>query len=82
MRFITPLIFFGAAGYVWWYNQNHLDRIVMAVVIDLIAPATKGDPFAQGRLTVYLLAAVGGLFLVRDVIWYLRENRGVRPHDK
>lgn len=78
MRFITPVLFLAAAGYVYWYNQNHLDRLVLAFVFDLLVPSSKGDLVAQGRYTVMTLAGVGVLYLIRDIIWYLRENRGVR----
>lgn len=78
MRFFAAVFFFAAAGYVYWYNQNHLDRLVLQLVLDVLVPSSKGDPFTQGRLTVNILVGIGTLFFLRDFVGWLRENRGVR----
>ena len=81
MRFLTAAFFVAGAAYVWWYNNNHLDRLVLAWVFDLLVPSSKGDPITQGRWTVWTLAGVGGVFFVRDLIWTLRVNRSLPPRN-
>lgn len=82
MRFLTPILFFAAAAYVSWYNQNHVDRLILAYVFDILVPSSKGDPFTQGRLTVYALGGAGLVFLIRDIVWTLRIKRGVQKDDQ
>ena len=77
MRFITPILFFAAGAWVWWYNANHLDRVVLVHIFDWVAPSTKGDVALQGRLTAYLAFALGTAFLIRDLVWLARERRSV-----
>lgn len=78
MRFLTPAIFLAAAGWVAWYNANHVDQYHLRWLIDLIAPATRGDVVAQGRWTVGVLGALGALFLVRDIFWVMRARAARR----
>ena len=75
MRFITPVFMFAAAAYVWWYNANHTGSVVMLPGMDVIAPSTKGDPAAQGEMSAWVFAGLGGLFLVRAIWGTVRENR-------
>lgn len=63
-RFLAPLLFLGAAGYVWWFNQNHTDRILLLPFIPIVKPSLEGDLHAQGEITAQFLAAVGLLLLV------------------
>lgn len=63
-RFLAPLLFLAAAGYVWWFNQNHTDRILLLPFIPLVKPSLEGDLRAQGELTAELLAGVGLVLLV------------------
>lgn len=75
MRFLAALFFLGLGTYVWWYNQNHLDRIVLAYVLDWVFPASRGDIQLQGRLSAYVAWGAGALFLLRDLYWWWRERQ-------
>jgi len=47
-RFLAPLLFLAAAGYVWWFNQNHTDRVLLLPLLPALKPSLEGDFKAQG----------------------------------
>ena len=63
-RFLAPLLFLGAAGYVYWFNLNHTDRVLILPMLPMLKPSLEGDFKAQGELTAQVLAGVGLLLLV------------------
>ena len=63
-RFFAPLLFLAAAGYVYWFNLNHADRVLLLPFLPALKPSLEGDFKAQGELTAELLAGVGLLLLV------------------
>ena len=85
-RYLTPVLFFAAAGYVDWHNGQQSGSVLMFPFIDVLYPAAKGDPALMGRASVWLLIAIGVLTLVYRLTeeWryrrQLRENL-VRPRD-
>jgi len=76
MRFLTPLLFFAAAGYVFWYNDNHTGSVMMFPFMDVLFPSDAGKPHAQGENTVVLLGAIGLLSL----LWQLSVSWRYRQH--
>ena len=63
MRYLVPLIFFAAAGFVWHYNGTHEDSWVLFPFLDLI-PALADDLDAQAEGTWRLFVGIGALLLV------------------
>ena len=62
MRFLTPVVFAGAAAYVGWFNAAHGDRALILPFLDALDPSVAGDPAAEGALTVKVLAGLALLF--------------------
>ncbi len=75
MRFITPLFMFAAAAYVWWYNTNHTDSVVMLPFIEAIVPSTKGDPAAQGQVSAAIFLGLGAVFFLRAIWGNMKESK-------
>ena len=75
MRFFTPAFMFAAAAYVWWFNANHTDSVVMLPFVDSIVPSTKGDPAAQGEVSAWIFAGLGSVFFARALWSTLRSRR-------
>lgn len=78
MRFLTPILFFAAALYVDWHNNNQANSILMFPFIDTIYPKSQGDPRAMGEASEKLLLVLGGLFMVRSVFATYRYRRHLR----
>ena len=74
MRFLTPILFWLAAGYVSWHNVTHLDRVLMFPFISTIVPSTDSDPAAMGVASVGLLVALGAVFFLRDLVRLSRDK--------
>lgn len=75
MRWFSPVIFLGAAAYVLWYNQSHVDSVLMFPFADAIFPSAKGDPQALGRVSAFLLAGVGGVLGLKSAYLELRDAK-------
>ncbi|MCB9763348.1 MAG: hypothetical protein H6739_26515 [Alphaproteobacteria bacterium] len=73
-RFITPTLFFAAAGYVHWSNGQDAGQVLLFPFIDLLVPSTKGDPQAMGEASVGLLVAVGGVMLALALLRFIRDR--------
>lgn len=63
MRYVVPLIFFAAAGFVWHYNGTHEGSWVLFPFLDLI-PALADDLDAQAEWTWRLFVGIGVVLLV------------------
>lgn len=75
MRFVSPILFAAAAAYVAWYNGSHEGQVLMLPFMEVLSPATMGDPAAQGALSVNVLAGFAVLFAVLDLVQWLRARR-------
>ena len=75
MRFLTPAVFFGAAGWVWWTNTQAAGKVIAFTFLDAIFPSLQGNVAAQGDYTVALLAGLGAVFLVRAIRFTLRQRQ-------
>ncbi|MFT4978733.1 MAG: hypothetical protein ACI8S6_004643 [Myxococcota bacterium] len=80
MRFLTPILFFAAAGYVYWYNGSQGEAVLMfpPFIIEVLYPDAAGDPHAMGEASVVLLVAMGLLTL----LWNLSASWRYRRHLK
>lgn len=63
MRYLVPLIFFAAAGFVWHYNGTHEGAWLLFPFLDVV-PALQGDFDAQAEWTWRLFAGIGALMLL------------------
>jgi len=71
MRFVTPVIFWLAGGWVWWTNQQSTDRVYMLPGMDLLTD----DRAEQGLYTAFLLIGIGTWFFLWDLVGVLRKKR-------
>lgn len=71
MRFVTPILFLLAAGWVWSHNQTATDSVVTLPFLDSLT----ADVHQQGQLTVYICLAIGGWLLLWQGIAVLRSDR-------
>lgn len=71
MRFVTPVLFWLAGGWVWWTNQHATDRVVVFPGMDLFSE----DPQEQGLYSALLCFAVGGWLFLWDIVAVLRKKR-------
>lgn len=78
MRFLTPVLFFAAAGYVHWFNTSQSQEVLQFPFIDILYPASAGDHVMQGKASVVLLAAVGLLSLLWQISASWRYRRHLR----
>ncbi len=76
MRFITPAIFFGAAGYVGWSNAQGGDRVIAFSFLQGLMPESAQDPASLGQATVAILLGIAGITLVRAVLAGRRAAEG------
>lgn len=81
-RFLTPVLFAGAALYVANFNAQHDDRALMLPFMDVLSPAAAGDMHAQGALTVQVLSGLAAVFGLFAVVGFVRDrSRGDEPAD-
>jgi 4-amino-4-deoxy-L-arabinose transferase-like glycosyltransferase len=73
-RYLTPIIFFAAAGGASWYNSTHRDSQLLFPGSWLV-PGYENDTFAQGTLTPWVLAGIGALTLLYAVVVHVRDLR-------
>lgn len=74
-RWISPLLFFAAAAYVFQYNEGHTDSVLMLPFVDAIFPSLKGNPVAIGLRSVMLLVGIGGLLCLSPIIGLFRSQK-------
>jgi hypothetical protein len=75
MRFLTPLLFAAAAGWVAWYNGQHADRAMVLPFVSALDPAAEGNPARQGELTVMVLGGLAVLLGAWDTVRWLQDRR-------
>lgn len=68
MRFFTPVVLLLAAAYVLVHNQRSPDEVLALSFMGRVVPSIADDPRALGQASAGLLAAVGGLLLVRAAL--------------
>lgn len=66
LRWLNPLIFFGAAVYAFLENRDEDGRLIVLFGMDYL-PGLKADPQAQAEATWMLLLAVAVIFLIRAI---------------
>ncbi len=72
MRWLSPVLFFGAAVYLWRYNGTHDDRKLLFPGVEvLVGP----DIQAQGEVTWMLFGGLGVLFTLVAVTRTTRDRR-------
>ncbi len=71
MRFLTPILFFLAGGWVWWHNATATDSIVTLPFMG----ALSDDPREQGAYSAYICFGIGAWFLIWDLVGLARKDR-------
>ena len=77
-HYITPILFFAAAVYVYQHNSSSTDSVLLFPFIDVIFPATEGNLRLKAEATVKLLIALGGI----STLWELGRGWRYRQHLK
>lgn len=72
MRWITPLLFLGAAAYVWHYNQTHASS---KLLFPFLQALVDGTPEQLGQWSAGLFAGIGVLFAVLALRDEIRDRR-------
>lgn len=68
MRFVTPIVFFGTAAFLAVYNSRGADDILAFSFIPAVWPEAAGDPQKLSGASIALVAGMGAIFLVRDLL--------------
>ncbi len=74
MRFLTPVLFGAAAGWVYWYNAQHAGQAVVFPFVELLDPSAAGNPARQGELTVLLLGGMAVVLALWEGVRWARER--------
>lgn len=74
MRFLSPVLMFVAAAFVYWTNQRQDGTVLAFPFISTLWPAAEGDPVKMGQGTVALFVGLGILSLVRALLRLRRER--------
>jgi hypothetical protein len=77
-RFIVPILMYGTAGYLYWYNANHHDRKVLFPFLDWV-PAYKGNIEVQATASFAILCAIATAMLAWAMVDYVRALRRNPP---
>ncbi|MEY3213797.1 MAG: hypothetical protein RIT28_4278 [Pseudomonadota bacterium] len=75
MRFISSVLMFSAAAFVYWTNQQQEGTVLAFPFISTLWPAAEGDPVKMGQGTVALFVGVGSLSLVRAILRARRDRQ-------
>jgi hypothetical protein len=78
LRWLTPLLFFGVAGFVWNYNATHEST---KLLFPFIQAFSSGTPERLGALSWMLFVGIGALFTLLAIARTLRERRQGRQGD-
>jgi len=74
MRFFTPVLLFGAAGFLHVHNPTEQGGVVLFPFIGTLVPSTAGDPLAQAHASEMLLIGFGLLSLGFALFRLYREK--------
>jgi hypothetical protein len=77
-RWTNPLIFFGAAVRVAWYNASHEGSQLLFPFTEKL---TDGDVTRAGALSWMLFAAIGALLACWAIVATIRDHRAARALD-
>lgn len=58
-RILTPILFLAAGAGVLAWNGAHDSEVILFPGLDALMPTLAGDLQAQGRVSAYLLMAMG-----------------------
>ncbi len=72
-RFLVPLIFFAAAGFVWHYNGTHENGYLLLPFLEVV-PDFAGDYEAQAAWSWRVIAGIGVTDLVLSIIRDIRNR--------
>lgn len=75
MRFVSPVLMFSAAAFVYWTNQRQEGVVLAFPFISTLWPAAEGDPVKMGQGTVALFLGLGGVSLIRALLRQRRERQ-------
>lgn len=67
LKYTVPVLLFAAAGFVWYYNQNHTDSVMLLPFLDAL-PNLRGNLAEQAAWSWRLIAGVGLLVLVINIM--------------
>lgn len=74
MRFFTPALLFGAAGFLHMRNPTEQGNVLSFPFIGTLFPSTEGDLLAQGHASELILIGVGLLSLGFALFRMFREK--------
>ncbi len=74
MRFFTPVLLFGAAGFLHMHNPTEAGGVILFPFISSLVPSTAGDPLAQAHASEMLLIGFGLLSLGFALFRLYREK--------
>jgi len=80
LRFLSPVVLFCVAGFVWHYNGTHTGSKVVVPFLDMV-PALKGNIAAQVDASWKILAGLGVATLLYSIVDQLRRPRRRSPDD-
>lgn len=67
LKYTVPVLLFAAAGFVWYYNQNHADSFMLLPFLDAV-PSLRGSLAAQAAWSWRIIGGVGLLVLIVNVM--------------
>jgi hypothetical protein len=82
LRYLVPLLLFGAAGYVWYYNSTHVGESMMLLPFLDLVPAFEGDFPKQAEWSWRILAGIGGILLLITFGVDLTSKKRERAEDE
>lgn len=74
MRFLSPIILYTSAAFVFWYNGRGGDDVLIFPFITAIWPAAAGNPEKLSHGTIALISGVATLLLIKNLIVGLRRK--------
>ena len=80
-RYLTPILFFAATGFVFWYNAGHADSKVVVPFIEVLVPSTAGDPAAMGQASGFVFLGLSVLLTALAVLRHARDIASARAVD-
>jgi len=73
MRYVTPLLFFAVAAYVWYAAEQGPHQVMVFPFLDKLDPTLRDDPQRWAQVSAMGFAGIGALFFVRALV---RSFRG------
>ena len=80
LRYLSPILFFTVALYVYWHNHNDGTSIWKLPFMDVIWPETASSQAAQGDKTVIVLIILGFVFMLLQAFKDRRYRQKLQSH--